>query len=263
MSLAFSAAQPLPLRSLNTACATFHCNLQNTPRKPEEQATSSLETNFATWAQRNKVDLSAISLTSFHNQNTNSTVPNRGMIATAPLKKGDQLISIARGAALQVTSLDRRQTPLPSKISQSVWQSLPWYARLALLILNAKIDPHSKWKPWVRELPTSFDTPFHWTESQLSELQNLRMIKSVHDQRKQYRKLYNSINSNPANSLARNITYADFVWAVECVRSRAFSGPLEVAPFKERLRLFLFITANTFAWPALNILPWENALNGL
>lgn len=264
MTSAFCPIQPVPSRVPHSPCMIFRCALQNTRSKSDQQTPApSLETNFSTWAQQNNVDLSAISLTSFHTDNKNSPIPNRGMIVSSPLKKGDQLISVARNATLQVTSLDRRRTPLPSKISQSTWQSLPWYARLALLILEARVDPHSKWKPWIETLPTSFDTPFHWTESQLSELQSPRMVELVHDQRKLYRKLYNDINSGPANSLARSISYADFVWAVECVRSRAFSGPLEVAPFKQRLRLFLFIGANTFAWPTLHVLPWENALNGL
>lgn len=263
MSSAFCAIQPVPSRVPYSSSSVLRCELQNTRIKSDQQnPVPSSETNFSTWAQRNNVDLSAISLTSFHTHNVNSTAPNRGMVANSLLKKGDQLISVARNATLQVTSLDRRQTPLPSKISQSTWQSLPWYARLALIILDAKNDPHSKWKPWIETLPTSFETPFHWTESQLSELQSPRMVGLVRDQQKLYRKLYNSINSDPANNLARNITHADFVWAVESVRSRAFSGPLEIAPFKERMRLFLFVAVNTFVWPALQVLPWENALNG-
>lgn len=97
---------------------------------------------------------------------------------------------------------------------------------------------------------------------ELKELQSPHMTRAVHEQRKSYRKLYDKINSTPGNELARGMKYDDFVWAIECIRSRAFSGPLEVAPFKQRLRLFFFILTNTIAWPALHLLTWQNALNG-
>jgi len=48
--------------------------------------------------------------------------------------------------------------------------------------------------------------------------------------------------SNPSTSVTR----AEFVWALSCVTSRAFSGPMVQASFKERLWLFVFA-----AWAAL------------
>eukprot|EP00177_Eucheuma_denticulatum_P005839 GFKZ01010652.1.p1 GENE.GFKZ01010652.1~~GFKZ01010652.1.p1 ORF type:complete len:467 (+),score=54.47 GFKZ01010652.1:139-1539(+) len=241
--------------------STLRCTLTPTPRRANENDTNSStrDTSFSSWAADNRIDLSAISLTSF----SDSVFGSRGMTANTSLKNNQQLISVSHNSTLQVTSLDRNKTPFPQKISQQTWQSLPWYARLALLIVNAKADSNeSKWQPWIQRLPSKFDTPFHWTDQQLEQLQSPRMVDMIKEQRRSYTNLYQRINSNPSNALARSMTYNDFVWAVECVRSRAFSGPLEVAPFRERLRLFLFIAINTCIWPAAHVLPWEKALNG-
>lgn len=205
--------------------------------------------------------MSCLSLTEFGDE-TKAKSASRGMTAEKPLKKGDRMITVAHKTALQVTSLDKKQSPFPSKIEQESWQRLPWFARLGLLIVDAKLDPKSNLQPWISRLPKSFDTPLHWSDEELNELQSPQMVEAVKQQRSLYKKLFDGINSNSNNMLARDMKYSDFVWAVECVRSRAFSGPLEVAPFKERIRLFLFIAANTLAWPALHVLPLENALNG-
>lgn len=209
---------------------------------------------FASWAAENRVDLSQLRLNVFESG-------FRGMAAAQVLQKDDELASVPSQVCLQVNSLDRKRTPIASNVSQETWQKMPWFARLALVLISEKIGP-TKLQPWIAELPEDFDTPFHWSEQELSELQSRRMTRAIHSQRKSYRALFDSVNSNPNNGISRQMSYNDFVWAVECVRSRAFSGPLEVAPFKERVRLFVFVFANTIAWPSLNILPWDNALNG-
>lgn len=239
------------------------CALSSSPSKTGDQISAPVaDAAFSTWAAENKIDMSVLALTDFGNEAAKTGKGTRGMTALSPLKRGDQLLSVGTSATLQVTSLSGKRCPIPTQVSQQTWQMLPWYANLALLLLDAKLDAGNKLQPWIDRLPDSFDSPFHWTEKELLELQSPRMTKAVHEQRKMYRKLYDAINSNADNAIARKIRYSDFIWAVECIRSRAFSGPLEVAPFKERLRLFLFIFTNTIAWPALHVLSWQNALNG-
>lgn len=261
--MAFCAPQCLPVYKPRGSSFSLSCALSRPQNKAEDEvSTLTPDESFATWAKANMVDMSSLALASWEPQKLGMNASSRGMTATAPLKKGNRLITVSCQSTLQVTSLDGKKSPIPHQISGETWQRLPWFARLALLLLDAKLDPKSNMKLWIQKLPKSFDTPFHWSERELLELQNRKMIQSVHEQRKLYRKLYNDINGNADNLLARKLKYDDFVWAVECIRSRAFSGPLEVAPFKERARLFLFIIANTIAWPAINILSWENALNG-
>lgn len=221
---------------------------------------SSDDSKFSAWAAANKIDMSRLTLRTYHDD-SNAAKAFRGMTATTPLKKGDQLISVAQRATLQVNSLDRRRSPIPSEICTETWSKLPWFARLGLLILKAKKEPENELHDWIDRLPSSFQMPLHWSEKELAELQSRRMTKLVHDQRKSYKKWFDEINGNTENSMT--LSYSEFIWAIECVRSRAFSGPLEVAPFEERLRLFLFISACTLGLPSAHLLAWENALNGM
>lgn len=261
--LAFCTVPCVTQRRSSSHSMVLRCALSSSPSKTgDEISTRVTDPAFSTWAVENKIDMSVLALTEFDNEAAKNGKGTRGMTALSPLKKGEQLLSVSRFATLQVTSLSGKRSPIPAKISQQTWQMLPWYAHLALLLLDAKLDAGSKLQPWIERLPASFNTPFHWTEKELLELQSPRMTKAVHEQRRLYRKLYDAINSNADNAIARKMKYSEFVWAVECIRSRAFSGPLEAAPFKERLKLFLFILTNTFAWPALHVLSWENSLNG-
>lgn len=169
-------------------------------------------------------------------------------------------MSVPDSACFQVTSLDRRRSPFQEKISSQTWRRLPWFARLALRILEAR---NGEFKDWVNRLPREFDTLIHWNMKELKELQSPRMINEVTKQKATYREYWDILNGDPGNGMLRDLTYDEFVWAVECVRSRAFSGPLELASFKERSRLFAFIAVNTFLWPTVGVLNWENALNGM
>lgn len=239
------------------------CSLsEKTPSLTNNTSKGTQDSAFSLWAEDHGIDMSTVSLTNFPENDRHRGQARRGMTAKKAFKMGETLISVARSATLQVTSLDGTRTRLPGKISQATWQKLPWYARLALLIINAKNEKESPLQSWISRLPSSFDTPFHWSDKELAELQSSSLVKAIKDQRKLYRKYFDEINSSAENKLARKMSYAQFVWAVECVRSRAFSGPLEVASFNERLRLFLFVAANTCVWPTLHVIPWNSALNG-
>lgn len=249
-------------KRLHNSSRILCCTRRNSQTTDGVKTTSISDAKFSTWASENKVDMSSLILTKSKKTHFSNITSNRGMTAKVPLKKGDMMISVPKNVSLQVSSLDTKKTPFPEKITQETWQTLPWFVRLAFRILDAKSDPESILHPWIARLPRSFDTPFHWSEAELAELQSPRMVNEVTEQKKKYRKYFDDIIRNPGNTLLRNFTYSDFVWAVECVRSRAFSGPQEVAPFKERASLLLFVLANTLAWPALHILSFENAVNG-
>lgn len=269
MNLSPAFCSAIPIRSgcgrrirayhrYNCALSESNAQIENSSELPTS------DTSFSTWAIENKVNMASLELTTYPPKSTfnDQSVPGRGMSVIKAVKNGEPLITMDQNVTLQVTSLEARKNVRPVGISKETWEQLPWYARLALLIVDAKLDANNKWHPWVLRLPASFDTPFHWSGSELRELQNPRIVDAVAEQKKLYRKHFDDINSSPDNTLIRKMSYSTFVWAIECVRSRAFAGPLEVAPFKERFRVFLFLVANTLLWPALHLIPWENALNG-
>lgn len=239
---------------------SLRCSLSSSSERVKESTNADLSTNeFNTWTEKTGIQMPSISLTNFDSERKG--VAQRGMLATSPVRAGDLLISVDRKKVLQVTSLDVKQSPFPEKVPSDTWRKLPWYVRLALRTADCQQDLEHELHLWASLLPTSVDLPHHWSDSQLAELQNSRLIDAIVEQRNEYRKWYSLLN-NANNPIMRGRKYTDFVRAVDCVRSRAFQGPLELAPFKERLRLLLFIAANVLLWPALKALPLENALNG-
>ena len=222
--------------------------IENSKRLMERDA-------FTEWAKQSGVSWKKLDLVTFPSF-------SRGFRANGSIKKGEALLSVPKKSVLQVNTLDVRSSLLPSLISSETWKKMPWYARLALVLLSKKDSESEYWQQWIEMLPSTFDHPLHWSEQELGELQSLRLSRAVHSQRKLYRKLFNYLNENNQNAIAKRLNYTSFVWAIDCVRSRSFSGPLEPAPFKKRLRLGLFIGANVVIWPLLRLLDWNNAING-
>ncbi|CAN8074138.1 unnamed protein product [Agarophyton chilense] len=254
---AFCTWHPLRLKQFRQYTAP-KCTL-NSSKHLKQAETEPDENKFMSWAARNGVETLCVKLASLAS-NSNAVAP-RGMVATSTIKKGDVLVSLARNRALEVTSLDVKRSPFPKKVSNETWNKLPWYIRLALRILDCKADEGNNLHLWASFLPTSFVLPYIWSDQELAELQNPRLIEAILEQRKEYKKWYDMLN-NASDGIMRGVKYADFVLAVNCVRSRSFQGPLELAPFKQRLRLTIFIVANIITWSALHALPLQNALNG-
>lgn len=184
----------------------------------------------------------------------------RGLRATKPIQKNETLVSVPSSSVLQVTTTSDEAIPQAFPIPREIWRTLPWYARLALMILDAKRDQSHPLHAWASLLPASVDTPYHWTDAELDQIQSDRIVALVREQRRSYATIYNRICLHIPTA---RLPYESFKWAVDCVRSRAFSGPLETAPFRARLRLVLFIAGNTFLWPLFNVLPLQNSINGL
>lgn len=236
-------------RKLRPQCSSIEKSI-DTKILPEAPAGAVQSSTFGEWADSACISISNLDISRFSDG-------LRGLRALTTVLKNEPLISVPSDAALQVSSLDGTKSPFPEKVPAELWQRLSWYARLALMLHDKKSDP--AWRGWIALLPKSFDTPIQWCESDLAELQSPRMRKRVHTQRKSYRAMYDSLEKC---AITDSLSYDDFVWAINCVRSRAFSGPLETAPFKERVRLSAFIVINTLVWPALNVLGWRQALDG-
>lgn len=222
-------------------------------------ASSKVDTSFEKLVTSLKIRLPSLTLSTFSEPVRNSKESVRGLSATKPISKNETLVSVPSASALQVTTTADESIPAQFSMPKETWRTFPWYARLALMILNVKRDKSHPLHDWVTLLPSYVDTPHHWSDADLAQLQNDHMVALIREQRRSYSNTYNKICiASPTSRMSHDA----FIWAVDCVRSRAFSGPLEPAPFRARLRLSLFITVNTFIWPLLNVLPWQNSLNG-
>lgn len=218
-----------------------------------------VDTSFEKLVTSLDIRLPSLTLSTFPTPVKKWKEPVRGLCAINPISKNETLVSVPSKSALQVTTTADETVPASFPIAKETWRTLPWYARLALMILHVKRDEKNALHHWAEFLPRVVDTPHHWSDDDIAQLQNDHMSSLIRDQRRSYSTAYNRICA--AIPSAR-LSYDTFIWGVDCVRSRAFSGPLEPASFRARLRLSVFIAANTLLWPILNILPWENSLNG-
>lgn len=219
---------------------------------------TSTDPSFTEWAQTANIRMSHLSLATFPASATQPSI--RGLVATQPIKKNTSLITVPSRSALQATTTADEKAPDQFPLTQSEWRKLPWYARLALQVLSANEAAVHPLQAWTQRLPSAIDVPHHWSDADLVQLQSSRMVSLISKQRQAYRKAFQSIEAALPNC---RLSYERFVWAVDSVRSRAFAGPLEPAPFKARLQLAGFIAVNTLVWPCVHVLPWENALNGM
>lgn len=144
----------------------------------------------------------------------------RGMKATVNIKSDDSIVVVPAQYAIEVTN-NRPPTPFPDFVPQGLWEKSLWYHRLAFkLLYEYKVVVGDK-LPWLKELPQSFSTPLHWSSKQIDQLQYGSLKNKVIMQSKDWGEFY----SNWQGQIAKNdVTYSDFVWAVECANSRAFSG---------------------------------------
>lgn len=205
---------------------------------------------FSAWAVSKGLQLSSLKVALFPDS-------LRGMLVTERIERGQALISVRPSFALEVNNL-RSRSPFPNEVPDTVWNAVPWFARLAVKLLLKRED--KDWKPWISALPKSIDTPLHWEDEELDELQSKRLKKSILAQRVVYREMFDKLEMK--SSFMKSIRYEDFELAMDIAISRAFQGPLEVASFKERVRLFLFVGAVTMGSPLLGILDWNRAING-
>ncbi len=218
--------------------------------KSSEPKIDKYSDKFIAWASSKDLQLPNLQLAQFPG-------PLRGMLVTKRVERGQALISAQPSFVLEVNSL-RSRSPFPDKVPDTAWNALAWYGRLALKLLLKRNE--DEWKPWISLLPKIIDTPLHWRNAELDELQSKRFKSDILKQRGAYREMFDKLATK--TSFARSVRYEDFEWALDCVLSRAFEGPLEVAPFKERAKLFLFVLANTIGFPLLGIFDWNQAVNG-
>ena len=145
----------------------------------------------------------------------------------------DLLVQVPSDLALSVQSpkdsndLIRREF-FPNENAKA-YESISWWAQLSLQInyldkINSnKGEGNDKkdMRPWIESLPKTFDTPIHWEESHLDQLQYNHMKDAVTIQSKSWRLEYDTLVTNSggvSSTLEQNIKFDDFVWGCENAR---------------------------------------------
>jgi hypothetical protein len=102
-------------------------------------------------------------------------------------------------------------------------------------------------------LPRQFDTPLHWSTTDMGLLQYPHLVRTVAQQRFQWRRYYESL-------MIPDMTWENFVWASECARSRAFAGTFAGNAFNPRIYAFTLLLVTAYVGLGLGTL--EQAANG-
>ncbi|CAE7523511.1 eag [Symbiodinium pilosum] len=180
------------------------------------------------------------------------------MIATSSINTDEAIITVPAKRALQVTT--GGSCPAGDDFAAvEDWQQLPWWAQLAMLVLReAKAGERSFLKDWVASLPRDFpEIPMNWSEDELGLLEYPPIHQQIEKQRLELQEAFQK-----AQSCRLDFSEAEFRWAVQVVRSRAFSGPYEGRNAKDRLAQLAFTAALAGVAVASGALSLEASLNG-
>lgn len=188
---------------------------------------------------------------------TNSFI--RGVTAIQKIPANDIVLSIPAALALDTTN-NKPPSPFPNFVSQELWERSMWDHRIAykLLYESKVLGEKSIHADWIKLLPKEFSTPFRWTDDLLEELQYPSIVKKIKNQRTEWKQVYD--NFITPLDIDKRISFDEFVWALECVNSRTFSGSYEGSSGSERRSLFLFTGLLTLIWPILHLGTYEQSL---
>jgi len=201
-----------------------------------------------------------------------------GLVAKQTINKGDVLMEVPTSMALSVDTPKDTSNRLLVELfdnDKDLYYTLPWWVQMSLLLnaFDQKLmrknqkswsDPERgvDMTPWIECLPRKFDTPIHWSEEALSELQYMFLKDATKLQTQQWEQLYQKVikGLGMSSAFAKNMSFDDFVWGCECARSRAFSGAYSGSAFKPGPYIFtLFLVAS---YITLGLGTVEQAANG-
>jgi len=181
----------------------------------------------------------------------------RGMVALSDIQGGEIFINLPRSAALVVDPLEK--CPCSDFVEPGYYKMCPWYVKMAILLLfEQSKGSSSRIYGYIEQLPESIDTPVRWNEKELDELQNPGFKRSIMKQKEDWSKLYQEFQKNSKGTIK---TYEEFLWALENVRSRSFSGPYAGSPIKDRVTMALLLAAGGAGYAAFSHIPLESLLN--
>lgn len=133
-----------------------------------------------------------------------------------------------------IFSFSKIQESLPPMLKQRVFLDCPLFdgmshVRLAFALMVEKLNPSSKWQPYLNILPEKFRTVLFFTPSDMKELKGTVALSSALKQVKfiatQYAFLYKylmlAIDNHPViEDLKNTFSYEFYCWAVSSVMTR-------------------------------------------
>ena len=200
---------------------------------------------------------------------TSTETAGLGFLAKQDMASGQMLIQVPVGIALTVEAPgdgpnDSGKLERLCRGSKNfVLKDLPWYIQFSLYLHSLRTKPEAIGEknldrgPWLDSLPSSFDTPIHWTENQRQQwLQYDAMLRSVTRQETLWKSQFDQI---AISGLFPSLSWEIFLWGCETARSRAFSGST-AGPFNPGIFAFTLLLVVIYIGFGLGTL--EEAANG-
>lgn len=177
------------------------------------------------WARTNGASTEGFELAEFQNEGF-------GLKATKEIKAEELFLWVPRKLLMTVESA--KNSVLGSLYSQDRILQAMGNITLAFHLLCERANPSSFWLPYIKTLPSSYDTPLYFEEDEVRYLQSTQAIHDVFSQYKntarQYAYFYKVIQTHPNASklpLKDAFTFDDYRWAVSSVMTRQNQIPTE------------------------------------
>ncbi|XP_040188537.1 actin-histidine N-methyltransferase [Rana temporaria] len=177
------------------------------------------------WARTNEASTEGFELVEFPNEGF-------GLKATREIKAEELFLWVPRKLLMTVESA--KNSVLGSLYSQDRILQAMGNITLAFHLLCERADPGSFWLPYIKTLPSTYDTPLYFEEDEVHYLQCTQAIHDVFSQYKntarQYAYFYKVIQTHPNASklpLKDAFTFDDYRWAVSSVMTRQNQIPTE------------------------------------
>ncbi|KAJ7594459.1 SET domain-containing protein [Mycena floridula] len=124
--------------------------------------------NFLTWFKTFGVIDDSVGFTVF-------SEGGRGAVARQSIEEGQTLFSIPRSLTLSCET-----SGLPNLFGRDAWKERTldegWVGLILCLMYETAQGPSSKWAEYLSILPTHFDTPMFWEDSDLDELKGTSVV---------------------------------------------------------------------------------------
>ncbi|KAK2843033.1 hypothetical protein Q7C36_011248 [Tachysurus vachellii] len=155
-----------------------------------------------------------------------------GLRATRDIKAEELFLWVPRKMLMTVESA--KNSILGLLYSQDRILQAMGNVTLALHLLCERATPESPWLPYIKTLPTHYDTPLYFDEEEVRHLLATQAVQDVLSQYKntarQYAYFYKVIHTHPNASklpLKDAFTFDDYRWAVSSVMTRQNQIPTE------------------------------------
>ncbi|KAI9914466.1 hypothetical protein PsorP6_008117 [Peronosclerospora sorghi] len=154
-----------------------------------------------------------------------SKLEGHGVFSKTPLASGQVTLQVPFKLVMSIESVAHSDlAPVVEKYPQ-----LPDDELLALHLMHERNKGgNSFFAPFIASLPTTFDLPIYWTETELKELEGTNVLLLTQLMKQQLKRDFDHIHQaividNPdVFSSSPTLTLEDYTWAMSVIWSRAF-----------------------------------------